>query len=64
MQSVYYINKTNSVYVRFEILTVVVMEAAMFWDIVPCSLYTNQRFGYKYHLNFQAENQPSKKSEC
>jgi hypothetical protein len=29
------------------------MNAAIFWDIVPCSLYATERFGGTYHLSLQ-----------
>jgi hypothetical protein len=35
----------------FEVLTVVDMNAAIFLNIAPCSLYVNRRFGGTYHLN-------------
>jgi hypothetical protein len=38
-------------YVEFEVFTVVVMNVAIFWDIVPCSLYVNQHFGGAYHFH-------------
>jgi hypothetical protein len=34
----------------FEVVTVVVMNVAIFWDIVLCSSYVNRRFGGKYHI--------------
>lgn len=38
---------------EFEVLTPVVMEVAIFWDIVLYSLYMNQRFGGIYHVHLQ-----------
>jgi hypothetical protein len=35
--------------VRFEVLTALVMNVAIFWDIAPCSPYVNLRFGATYH---------------
>jgi hypothetical protein len=36
----------NVIYiVGFEVLTAVVMNVAIFWDIVPCSPYVKRRFG-------------------
>jgi hypothetical protein len=29
-------------YIGFEVLTVIVMNVAIFWDIVPCSLHVNR----------------------
>jgi hypothetical protein len=37
-------------YVGFEVLTAVVINVAIYWDIAPCSLYVNQHFGITYHL--------------
>jgi hypothetical protein len=38
----------------FEIVTAVVMNVAMFWDIETCSPYANRRFGLKFRLHLQA----------
>jgi hypothetical protein len=47
-------NKQNNVYVGSEVLTAVVMNSTVFWDITPCSpLKVNQRFGGTYHLHLQ-----------
>jgi hypothetical protein len=40
-------------FVRFELLTAVVMDAVIFWDIALCSPYVNRRFGGTYHLHLQ-----------
>jgi hypothetical protein len=38
-------------YVRFEVLTAVVMKSSIFWDIMLCSpLKVNGRFRWTYHL--------------
>jgi hypothetical protein len=37
-------------YVRFEILSAVVMNVAIFWNISPHIPYTDRRFGGMYHL--------------
>jgi hypothetical protein len=42
-------SRTCATYVRFEVLAVVVMKVAIFWDITPCSPYV--RFGGIYHLH-------------
>jgi hypothetical protein len=47
-------------FVGLEVLAVVVMNVAIFWDIAPCSLYVKRRFGGTCLL-LQVENQPSKK---
>jgi hypothetical protein len=40
--------------VGFKVLTAVVMESTIFWDITPCSpLKVNGRFGGTYHLYLQ-----------
>jgi hypothetical protein len=38
-----------------EVLTVVVMNAATFWDIVLHSPYVNQHFGGMYHFHLQGQ---------
>jgi hypothetical protein len=38
--------------VGFEVLTEVVINVAIFWDIAPCGPYMN-RFGGTYHLHLQ-----------
>jgi hypothetical protein len=40
--------------VGFEVLTAVVMNAAIFWYISPCSSYSNPRFGRTYDLHHQS----------
>jgi hypothetical protein len=35
----------------FEVLSAVVMSAAILWDIAPFSQYTNRRFGGTYHFH-------------
>jgi hypothetical protein len=39
--------------VGFEVLTAVVMNVAIVWDIAPCSPYVNRRFEEAYHLHLQ-----------
>jgi hypothetical protein len=39
--------------VGFEVLTVVVMRIAIFWDIAPCSPYINLRFRGTYRIHLQ-----------
>jgi hypothetical protein len=36
-----------------EVLTAVVMNVAIFWDVAQCSLFVNRRFGGTYHLLLQ-----------
>jgi hypothetical protein len=50
-------------YVRFEVLTAVVMKSTIFWDITLCSPSSvNRRFGGKYCLHLQGrKNKLSKK---
>jgi hypothetical protein len=43
-----------------EVLTAVVMNVAIFWDMAPCSSYVNRRFGRTYHLHLQDKKQPTK----
>jgi hypothetical protein len=37
--------KTKFAYVRFEVFTAVNMKNGVFWDVTPCGLCENQRFG-------------------
>jgi hypothetical protein len=39
--------------IGFEVLTAVVMNAAIFWNIGPCSPYVNIRVEGVYHLHPQ-----------
>jgi hypothetical protein len=41
------------IFVGSEVLTAVVIDATILWDIVSCSPYVNRRFGGKYHLHLQ-----------
>jgi hypothetical protein len=38
---------------KFEVLTAVVMNVAIFWDIALCNPYVNRRFGRKYNFYLQ-----------
>jgi hypothetical protein len=41
--------------VRFEVLTAVIMESCVFWDITPCSpVKVNLRFGGTCRLHLQS----------
>jgi hypothetical protein len=43
-----------SIVVGFEVITAVVMNISIFWDITPCSpLRVNQRFGGTFRLHLQ-----------
>jgi hypothetical protein len=45
-----------TIYVGFDVLTVVVMKSTSFWQIMPCSpLKVNRRFGGTYCLHLQAQ---------
>jgi hypothetical protein len=47
-------HKTYHIYVRFEVLTAVVMKSVVFWDTTPYSPFTVGRsFGGTYRLHFQ-----------
>jgi hypothetical protein len=39
--------------VGFEVITVVVTNVAIVWDIAPCSPYVNRRFGGTYRLHLK-----------
>jgi hypothetical protein len=47
-------------FVGFGVLTAVVMNVAIFWDIAPCSPYVNRRFGETYHLHIQGRKTAAK----
>jgi hypothetical protein len=47
------VEKLFIIYVGIEIMTAVVMNVAIFWDIAPCSPYVNRCFGGTYHLRLQ-----------
>jgi hypothetical protein len=49
----------STVCVQFEVLTAVVPNVAIFWDIPPYSPCVDRRFGATYHLH-----QPNKKLAC
>jgi hypothetical protein len=40
-------------YVGFEVLTVVTMKNAIFWDVVLCGFIINRRFGGMCRLHLQ-----------
>jgi hypothetical protein len=42
-------------HVGYEILAAVVLNFAIFWDIVPCSSYDNRNFERKHHLHLQVK---------
>jgi hypothetical protein len=42
-------------FVKFEVLTVVVMKVAIFWDTMPCSPYMNRHFKGTHHLQPQGQ---------
>jgi hypothetical protein len=48
--------KTTNAFVGFKVLTAVVMNSTIFWDITPCSsLSLNRRFGGTYCLHLQVQ---------
>jgi hypothetical protein len=51
-------------YLGFEVLTALVMNIAIIWNIASCSPYVNRRFGGIIPSIFKVESQPSKKPEC
>jgi hypothetical protein len=44
--------QTINLLIGFEVLTPVVTNVAIFWDIAPCIPYVNQHFGGTYHAGF------------
>jgi hypothetical protein len=52
---------TGVAYVGFEVLTAVVMNSSVFWDIMPCSpLKVNRRFGEHITYILRSKNKPGK----
>jgi hypothetical protein len=48
--------KTALGYIKFEVLTAVVMKMSVFWDITPCSpLKVKPRFGELFGFVFRVE---------
>jgi hypothetical protein len=45
------LGQTSTRYVRFEVLTAVTMEIALFWDVTPCGSCMNRCFGGTYCLH-------------
>jgi hypothetical protein len=43
----------QDIFIGVEVLSAVVTNAAIFWDIAECSPYVNRRFGGTYHFNIQ-----------
>jgi hypothetical protein len=48
---VYYISEIQMIVVGFKVVTEVVMNDAIFWDIAPCSPYLRRRFRGTYHFH-------------
>jgi hypothetical protein len=48
----------SALLVGFEVLTAVVINVSIFWDILPCISYVNRRFGGKFHLDLQPSKKP------
>jgi hypothetical protein len=57
-------NKNARIYkfVGFEVLTVVVMNVAIFCDLALCSPYVNRRCGEMYHLHIQRRKSAEKET--
>jgi hypothetical protein len=47
-----------------DVLTAVIMNAAIFWDITPCSPYMNRRFGGTFNLYLQGRKSVGKESSA
>jgi hypothetical protein len=56
--------KTSERNVGFEVLTEVVPNVAIFWDIAPSSLYVNRRFRGTYHLHLLGRKSAQPSSAC
>jgi hypothetical protein len=53
---IWYHRRDKKSYVRFEVLTVVVMTRSIIWDVTPCSpLKVIRRFGGACHLHLQGQ---------
>jgi hypothetical protein len=52
--SVFY-NKIKSPHAGFQVLTAVVMNVAIFWNILPCSPYMTLCFRGLYHVHLQGK---------
>jgi hypothetical protein len=48
--------KTDPYHVRFEVFTAVTVKNVVFWDVALCGSCKNRRFGGKYCLHCQCEN--------
>jgi hypothetical protein len=46
--------------VEFELLAAAVMNATIFWDILPCCQHVSWRFGETYHLHLQGRKSGTK----
>jgi hypothetical protein len=42
-------------YVRSEVFMAVTLKNAVFWDVTPCGVRTNRRFGKIYRLHHQGD---------
>jgi hypothetical protein len=49
--------------VGFEVLTVLIMNASIFWSIALCSPYLNRHFEGTYHLHFQGRKSAKQETE-
>jgi hypothetical protein len=49
-------NTEHQKHVEFNVITVAVMDVAIFWDMAPSSPYANRRFGGTYHRHLQSRN--------
>jgi hypothetical protein len=45
--------QNTQAHIGFEVLTAVVMNVAIFWDMAPCNSYVNGRFGGMCQLHIQ-----------
>jgi hypothetical protein len=54
VMNVSYLQLKKWISVEFQVLTAVIMNSSIFWDIMPCSLVKdNQHFGGTYHIHLQ-----------
>jgi hypothetical protein len=62
---VFHFASNQYIYLRFEVLTAVVMKSTILWDISPCSpLSVNQCFGATYRLSLQGQKIRWARNQC
>jgi hypothetical protein len=57
-----HLSQSGLVLFRYEVLTAVVMNVAVFWDIAPCSPHVSRRFVETYRLHLQVRKSSDQKA--